>query len=155
MSLHNKMINEDLLLYKIGLENKIINMEELMIWVKNLLTISSPDTQNYFLIELWWSKNLYEALNILTREIESRKLSNVRINGYLFYPFILNLNLSNLDNLIFISKVLLGLRDKVIFSDIEIEQIYYIDECSDEYFEGYISKSFWKEAIIKLLNSSY
>ena len=154
MPLHYKMVNEDLLLYKIGLENKIINMEELMIWVKHILTISSPDTQNYFLIELWWSKNVYESLNILTREIESRGLFNTKINGCLFYPFMLNFDLSNLDNLVFISKVLFGLRDKVIFSDFEIEQIYYIDECCDEYFEGYISESFWKEAIIKLLNSS-
>lgn len=80
MSLHNKMINEELLLYKNGLENKIINMEEFMICVKHLLAIDSPNTQNYFLIELWWNKNVYESLNILTREIESRGLTNTKIN---------------------------------------------------------------------------
>lgn len=74
------MINEELLLYKNGLENKIINMEEFMICVKHLLAIDSPNTQNYFLIELWWNKNVYESLNILTREIESRGLTNTKIN---------------------------------------------------------------------------
>lgn len=37
----------------------------------------------------------------------------------------LNFELSSLDNLVFISKVLFGLRDKVIFSDFEIKQMYY------------------------------
>lgn len=55
-------------------------MEEFMICVKHLLAIDSPNTQNYFLIELWWNKNVYESLNILTREIESRGLTNTKIN---------------------------------------------------------------------------
>ncbi len=145
-----KIINQNIVLFNMALKYNIIDISVITSWADDYILNNEIDVNHYFIIEISWTHTKERIQEILMDEIYKREITNLKIQGNLFFPFLSLYDLSSDTNFIFITNKLLALAldDEVEFSEKETELIYYVDECRDEYFDGFMS---FGEALENLL----
>lgn len=133
-----------------ALKYNIIDISVITSWADDYILNNEIDVNHYFIIEISWTHTKERIQEILMDEIYKREITNLKIQGNLFFPFLSLYDLSSDTNFIFITNKLLALAldNEVEFSEKEIELIYYVDECRDEYLDGFMS---FGEALENLL----
>ncbi len=145
-----KIINQNIVLFNMALKYNIIDISVITSWADDYILNNEIDVNHYFIIEISWTHTKERIQEILMDEIYKREITNLKIQGNLFFPFLSLYDLSSDTNFIFITNKLLALAldNEVEFSEKEIELIYYVDECRDEYLDGFMS---FGEALENLL----
>ena len=145
-----KIINQNIVLFNIALKYNIIDISVITSWTDDYILNNEIDVNHYFIIEISWAHTKERIQEILMDEIYKREITNLKIRGNLFFPLLSLYDLSSDTNFIFIINKLLALAldNEVEFSEKEIELIYYVDECRDEYLDGVMS---FEEALENLL----
>ncbi|AVM53668.1 hypothetical protein JN06_02445 [Bacteroides zoogleoformans] len=112
-----KIINQNIVLFNIALKYNIIDISVITSWTDDYILNNEIDVNDYFIIELSWTHTKERIQEILMDEIYKRKITNLKIRGNLFFPFLSLYDLSSDTNFIFITNKLLALAldDEVEF----------------------------------------
>lgn len=145
-------LNKLIVFYRLALAKKVMDVSEIIEWADHEIMHRDLPYEDDFIFELSLSKGLDQVLNILDLEIFKRGIANEEIDGNMFIEYLRSKENISGERILDLINILLELSHFVHFTEEKSRDIYYMDECRDEYFEGIMSLNEVKEAFYNFID---